>query len=180
MDSDGRRSSAEELPGGRAQAAHRLDGQGDHGGPLGGPEWTSRERLLMLTSARSGPRRVVSSQTVVLAVLVVAGLALRWSLFGVVSGDYRNDLAPWYAHLASSGGFAGLADNFGNYNTPYLDLLAALTYLPFDPLVGIKLISVFFDLVLTFFAYRIVRAVRAESAWLPTILAGGVLFLPTV
>jgi len=134
----------------------------------------------MSTSFRAGLRRLASPQTAVLAVLVVVALVLRWSLFDVVSGDYRSFLSNWYAHLASSGGFAGLADEFSNYNTPYLALLAALTYLPIDPLVAIKTISVLFDLVLAFFAYRIVRVVRPESAWLPTILTGVVLFLPTV
>jgi len=134
----------------------------------------------MSTSFRAGLRRLASRQTAVLAVLVVVALVLRWSLFDVVSGDYRSFLSNWYAHLASSGGFAGLADEFSNYNTPYLALLAALTYLPIDPLVAIKTISVLFDLVLAFFAYRIVRVVRPESAWLPTILTGVVLFLPTV
>jgi Gpi18-like mannosyltransferase len=134
----------------------------------------------MSTATQTGLRRLATPQTAVLAVLVVAALVLRWSLFDVVSGDYRSFLSSWYAHLASSGGFAGLADEFSNYNTPYLALLAALTYLPVDPLVGIKAISVLFDLVLAFFAYRIVRVVRPDSAWLPTILTGIVLFLPTV
>ncbi len=134
----------------------------------------------MPTSTRTGLRRLGTPQAAVLAVLVVAALVLRWSLFDVVSGDYRSFLTNWYAHLASSGGFAGLADDFSNYNTPYLALLATLTYLPIDPLVGIKAMSVVFDLVLAFFAYRIVRVVRPESAWLPTILTGVVLFLPTV
>ncbi len=134
----------------------------------------------MSSSTRTGLRRLATPQAAVLAVLVVAALVLRWRLFDVVSGDYRSFLSNWYAHLASSGGFAGLADEFSNYNTPYLALLAVLTYLPVDPLVGIKAISVLFDLVLAFFAYRIVRVVRPESAWLPTILTGVVLFLPTM
>lgn len=134
----------------------------------------------MPSSTRTGLRRLATPQAAVLAVLVVVALVLRWSLFDVVSGDYRSFLSNWYAHFASSGGFAGLADEFSNYDTPYLALLAVLTYLPIDPLVGIKAISVLFDLVLAFFAYRIVRVARPESVWLPTILTGVVLFLPTV
>jgi Gpi18-like mannosyltransferase len=134
----------------------------------------------MPTSSRSGLRRLATPQAGVLAVLVVGALALRWSLFDVMSGDYRDFLSNWYAHLASAGGFAGLGDECSNYNTPYLALLAALTYLPVDPLVGIKVVSVIFDLVLALFAYRIVRVLRPDSAWLPTILTGVVLFLPTV
>ena len=81
------------------------------------------------------------------------------------SGDYRAFLLPWYSHLVDAGGFAGLADAFSNYNTPYLVLLAALTYLPVDPLVGIKAISIVFDVVLAAFAYGVVRHVRPGSRW---------------
>lgn len=134
----------------------------------------------MPLSTGPGLRRWASPQTAVLAVLVIAALILRWSLFDVVSGDYRSFLSNWYAHLASAGGYAGLGDEFSNYNTPYLVLLATLTYLPVDPLVGIKAISVIFDLVLALFAYKIVHVIHPDSAWLPTILTGAVLFLPTV
>ena len=30
---------------------------------------------------------------------------------------------PWFRHLVDRDGFAGLADEFSNYNTPYLVLL---------------------------------------------------------
>ncbi len=135
------------------------------------------------SSAPAGTRarsRLLTPQWLVLAALVIGALLLRWSLFDVVSADYRIFLSNWYAHLAQAGGLAGLGDEFSNYDTPYLALLAVLTYLPVDPLVGIKAISVAFDLVLALFAYRIVRVVRPESAWLPTVITGIVLFLPTV
>ena len=50
---------------------------------------------------------------------------------------------------------------------------------PLGPLVGIKLISVSFDLVLGYFSYRIVR-LRYPHGWAPTVAAAAVLFLPTV
>ena len=60
-----------------------------------------------------------------------------------------------------------------------LYLLALLTYTPLGPLIGIKLISVPFDLVLGYFTYRIVR-LRYPHGWVPTVAAAVVLFLPTV
>ena len=117
---------------------------------------------------------------VVLGVLLVAGLAARVPMLGEQSGDYRAFLLPWYEHLLSAGGFAGLADSFSNYNTPYLALLAVLTYLPVDPLVGVKAISIVFDVLLAFFAYRIVREVRPGSRWLPVLAFGATFLLPTV
>lgn len=116
---------------------------------------------------------------VVLALVVVAALALRWVFVDVQSGDYRAFLSPWFRHLDSSG-FAGLADEFSNYNTPYLVLLWLATALPVSQIVAIKSISVIFDLLLAFFAYKIVRQVRPAATWLPVIITGLVLFLPTV
>ncbi len=58
-------------------------------------------------------------------------------------------------------------------------LLALLTYTPLGPLLGIKIISVSFDLVLGYFSYRIVR-LRYPQGWAPMVAAAVVLFLPTV
>ena len=116
----------------------------------------------------------------VLGLTVGAALAVRWWWLPVVSGDYTMFLARWYAELAAAGGLPGLAVSIGNYNTPYLTLLALLTYLPVEPLVAIKGLSVVFDLVLAGFAYAIVREVRPEARWLPTPTVAAVLLLPTV
>lgn len=116
----------------------------------------------------------------VLAALVVVGLAVRVPMLSEQSGDYRAFLLPWYEHLAQAGGFAGLGDKFSNYDTPYLVLLAVLTYLPVDPLVGVKAISVVFDVLLAVFAHRIVREVRPAARWLPVIAFGATFCLPTV
>ena len=117
---------------------------------------------------------------VVLGALLAVGLAVRVPMLSERSGDYRAFLLPWYSHLVDAGGLAGLADSFSNYNTPYLALLALLTYLPVDPLVGIKAISIVFDVVLAGFAYGIVRRVRPASRWSPVLAFGLVLLLPTV
>lgn len=125
----------------------------------------------------SGRRRPVP---VVLVILLVAGLAARLPMLTEQSGDYRAFLLPWYDHLLQAGGFAGLADSFSNDNTPYLALLAALTYLPVDPLVGVKAISIVFDVLLALVAYKIVREVRPTARWLPVTAFGATFLLPTV
>jgi hypothetical protein len=83
-------------------------------------------------------RQVMIPPRLVLAGIVVVAILLRWSLFSIESGDYRAFVDPWYRHLAENGGFAALGDTFSNYNTPYLVLLAAATYLPIPELVAIK------------------------------------------
>ncbi|MBA8794938.1 Gpi18-like mannosyltransferase [Friedmanniella endophytica] len=120
-----------------------------------------------------------SAPSLVLALAVLVALGLRWWLRDVVTGDYRAFLDPWYRHLQRQG-FAGLADIDANYNTPYLVLLAVVAKLPVPELYAIKAISVVFDLVLAFFAHRIVRVVRPGSRWWPVIITSAVLLLPTV
>jgi len=113
------------------------------------------------------PLAVVTTPRLVLLAVTVLGLLLRWQLVDIQSGDYRAFLDPWYAHLADAGGFAGLGDSFSNDNTPYLVLLAALTYLPITPLIAIKLISVVFDLALAGIVLLLIRRLRPAARWLP-------------
>lgn len=115
----------------------------------------------------------------VIAVVVLAALAVRSVFFGYQSGDYRIFFGPWYDYIAGNGGFLALKQTFSNYNVPYLYLVAALTYLPVPAMIGLKLISVIFDLVLGYFAYRIV-SLRYPGTWWPTVAAAVILFLPTV
>lgn len=131
-------------------------------------------------AAETRPAPLGASGWAALAVLTVAAIALRWTFVDFVTSDYTAFLAQWYDHLKQAGGFPGLADEFANYNTPYLVLLAALTYLPVPALAGIKAISIAFDLLLAFFAFRIVRLLRPDARWLQVGLTGAVLFLPTV
>ena len=111
--------------------------------------------------------------------LVVVALAVRAVFFKYETGDYTSYFHVWYEFILDHGRFGALKYSFANYNEPYLYLLALLTYTPLGPLIGIKLISVSFDLVLGYFTYRIVR-LRYPHGWVPTVAAAVVLFLPTV
>jgi Gpi18-like mannosyltransferase len=57
--------------------------------------------------------------------------------------------------------------------------LAALSYLPVTPLIGIKVVSAAFDFLLGYFVYRIV-ALRYPGKWWPVLAGAITLFLPTV
>ncbi|WP_354641141.1 glycosyltransferase 87 family protein [Kitasatospora camelliae] len=135
-----------------------------------------------LSAAR--PRRR-EADPVVLAVagasLVAGALAVRVLMLDHESSDYHYFLGPWYRHIASHGGFHALADaGFSDYNVPYLYLMAALTYLPVGAVAGIKWISMVFDLVLAYYAFRITALRRPEHSWHAFGAAATVLFLPTV
>ncbi len=124
--------------------------------------------------------RMASGPHLALAGLVIAALVLRYSLVDIQTGDYRNFLDPWYQHLRQASGLSGLADINSNYNTPYLVLLGLISKTPIPELVAIKSLSVAFDLLLAFFAYKIIALIKPRARWLPTFAAGAALFLPTV
>ena len=125
-----------------------------------------------------GPFRF-AGKIVVITVVILGGLAFRADFLGYQSNDYNFGFKPWYQFIAQHGGFSALKYDFADYNMPYLYLLAALTYIPVPALLGIKLISVVFDFLLGFFAYRIV-SVRYPGSWWPILAGATVINLPTV
>lgn len=126
------------------------------------------------------PTGLITRPRLTLLGLVILALLLRWTLRDIETGDYRAFLDPWYRHLQQADGLSGLADINSNYNTPYLVLLGLISKLPIPELIAIKSISVVFDLVLAFFAHKIIALVRPGARWLPTCAAGAALLLPTV
>ncbi len=120
------------------------------------------------------------ARAVAVAALVVAvALAVRIPLFGFQTGDFTGYVKVWYFYIAQHGGFAALGGHFSDYNEPYLYLVAALSYLPVSPLVGVKVISVCFDLASAYFGYRITR-LRYPKGVAPVCAAVALLLLPTV
>jgi len=93
-----------------------------------------------------------------------------------------NDTAiffEWVQQMRAAGVWHGIGQPIGNYNAPFLYLLAIAIYLPGPLLLKIKAIFVVFDLVLAFFTYKIV-GLRFEGRRAPAAAALAVLLLPTV
>lgn len=116
---------------------------------------------------------------VVSALLVALAMGLRLIVFDYETGDYRNFLTVWVDFFREHGGFAALSQPVGNYNIPYLYFLALFSYFDIKDLYLIKLLSVFFDIVLAWSAMKLVGLVtgsprRALAVFFVT------LFLPTV
>jgi Predicted integral membrane protein len=121
-----------------------------------------------------------NSKYLLIAVIVLGfAFALRASLLNYRSGDYNVFLSRWVEHFVTHGGFAGLSGNVGNYNVPYLYFLAMFSYLNVSSLYLIKLLSIFFDVVLAFGMMKLAGVFTSSvpkrlSAFLITLL------LPTV
>ena len=113
---------------------------------------------------------------------VLAALAARIPLLPLVSSDMNMSLIPWYDFIAENGGFAALRFDFGDYNVPYLYLLALATFsASWLPKVwAIKIISIVFDFVLAFFVGKCVALRYPDSKRLPRAAAVTTLLLPAV
>jgi Gpi18-like mannosyltransferase/4-amino-4-deoxy-L-arabinose transferase-like glycosyltransferase len=111
--------------------------------------------------------------------MLLLSIVLRVSLYKIEGSDYSNYVRPWYDYIHAHGGFAALKETFSDYNPAYLYLLALTTYLPIEPIVAIKAISMFFDLVLALFTYLILQ-LKYSHSYAPMIGAVVILFLPTV
>ncbi len=117
------------------------------------------------------------------AIITILAIALRMSLFSYDYGDYDMFLKPWFDELKAGGGLLALGQGIGNYNAPYMTILALLTYLPFDSLISIKTVSVIFDFVCAITVAIIVETLLKNNKHkdsIALIFYGLVLFLPTV
>ncbi|WP_153035163.1 glycosyltransferase 87 family protein [Amycolatopsis sp. YIM 10] len=144
-------------------------------------KWSPPEVLRGLDgpASREGFPAVTAKKLAALTLLVFAAITVRTLFFDYRSGDYNAFLLRWYEFIEQNGGWRALRQEFSNYNAPYLYLLVVLSYLPVPPLIGIKLISVVFDFVLAYFAYRLVD-LRYPGRWWPLPAGAVVVFLPTV
>ncbi|MFC3384181.1 glycosyltransferase 87 family protein [Couchioplanes azureus] len=113
-----------------------------------------------------------------LGLLAMLAVGIRWAGRHEVTADMRIFYA-WYDRIEAGGGFAALDQEIGNYNAPFLYLLAILTYLPGSTLIKIKLTWCLFDVLLVYFTYRIV-ALRHAGWRIPALAALVTAFLPTV
>ncbi len=113
---------------------------------------------------------------------VLAAVAVRLPWLSRESLDFVTNLTDWYDFLAANGRFAALRYDFAEYAPAYLTLLAgAVSFLPELPKVlAVKAVSLPFDFLLAFFAYRCVRPRYPDAKEIPALAALAVLFTPTV
>ena len=118
--------------------------------------------------------------------LTAAAFTLRALAFDYETLDYQNFLHPWCEFFRANGGWRALARPVGNYNIPYLYFLALFSYLPLRDLYLIKLLSVFFDVLLAWGCAMLLGRVTGSRArrlacyftvlFLPTVLLNGALW----
>ena len=115
--------------------------------------------------------------------ITVFSLIARIFLLKYTSGDYDMFLKPWFNELQTYGGLLGLSRNIGNYTPIYMTILAILTYLPFDSLITIKIVSLIFDYIGAVFVFKIVLELLKNKEYkhkIGLVIYGIYLFLPTI
>ena len=111
--------------------------------------------------------------------LIAAAFVLRALCMDYQTLDYQNFLSHWVAFYRDNGGFHAFSAPLGNYNIPYMYFLCLFSYLPISDLYLIKLLSIFFDVVLAYASMRLLRTVKQdENALFACFFV--ILFLPTV
>lgn len=113
------------------------------------------------------------------AALLAMAFSLRAFCLNYETLDYQNFLKQWVEFFRQNGGFAALSQPVGNYNIPYLYFLALFSYIPASDLYLIKLLSIFFDVLMAWAAIGIVGKLGGSLAQRLGIFFT-VLLLPTV
>ncbi|NCC69274.1 MAG: conjugal transfer protein TraL, partial [Clostridia bacterium] len=115
--------------------------------------------LLHFEGLLKKPAHVVAA-----AALTVAAFGLRYAFLSHETLDYTTFLAKWVQFFRDNGGFSALSHSVGNYNVPYLYFLSAFSYSDVNDLYLIKLLSVFFDVVLAWASMRLAGRFT-KSVW---------------
>ena len=111
--------------------------------------------------------------------LLALAFVSRAMVFDHETLDYRDFLTLWVDFFRFNGGFAALDTPVGNYNIPYLYFMALFSYSGIKDLYLIKLLSVFFDVVLAYGSMMLLgKYVQSPVRRLACFFT--VLFLPTV
>lgn len=130
--------------------------------------------LLYISGAIRKPGQAALSAGLIAAAMYLRAMGFEWQ-----TGDYNDFLTKWVAYFADNGGFRGLSGSIGNYNIPYLYFLAWFSYSGIRDLYLIKLLSVFFDVILAWASMQL-AGVFVKSREEKIACFFFVLFLPTV
>ncbi len=116
-----------------------------------------------------------------LIIISVIAIFIRIKFLNFESNDYVKCLHVWFDYIKDHGRIHALANYPGDYNAPYMTILALLSYIPVKDIYLIKAVSIIFDFVLAISASRLVRTIKKEkNKVLEGFTYAVVLFLPNV
>lgn len=110
-----------------------------------------------------------------IAVLSIVGLILRLLGIRYEGVDYQMCLSAWFAKLKEVGSLRALPEFQGNYNLPYVTAMLVLTYLPVEPIISIKLLSIVFDYLSAGVLAAVIMDCAADRKYLCGMVTYGLL-----
>lgn len=123
--------------------------------------------------------RLTRGQIAIIPIITLIALLIRFVWFPFVSRDYEIFLRPWFEEIKTNGGFMAIGRPIGDYLPSYVYILAALSYVPFDSLFLIKIVSSIGDIIMAFYAMNIVFT-KTQKSSKAVLVYTIVMFLPTV
>lgn len=115
--------------------------------------------------------------------ICIVGLGFRIPHLNFISDDMSYYLLNWTNQITENGGMHALSKQIGNYNLPYLTILAIFTYLPFSTVFKIKILSIIFDYILAFSILWLTYLISKDNKkrkLLSVIAFATTLLLPTI
>jgi Gpi18-like mannosyltransferase len=137
----------------------------------------------LLTAEKKALDWLEVHRVLVLAIVFsLLALALRAALMQFRSEDMNLYYIEWLRHLHENGHFAAIPSLKSDYTVAFQYLLAAVSYLPFDDVVRVKMLSLPFDFGNAWLVMLMVRKIGnyKKQDLLPWLAYAAVLFLPTV
>lgn len=124
-------------------------------------------------------RDIIKKENFLLWIIAISlvGFALRLTGIRFEGVDYRECLSTWFYQLKEVGSLKALVEFEGDYNLPYVTAMLLLTYLPVDPIISIKMLSIAFDYLGAYVLMRIamdcvdVDGMKENEKWITGVIA---------
>lgn len=117
---------------------------------------------------------------IIIIVISIIGFIIRLFQLDYLSGDAKNCLLEWLNEIIENGRILSISKKIGDYNFPYLYLMVIISYLPFNQLYEIKIISIVFDYLLAYAVAMLVYNLTNKNELKSIIAYSITVLMPTV
>lgn len=128
-------------------------------------EKNSRKKLLIreVLTIRIFKQEYTLLHVAMFCVVTVGAAVLRWSFLPFKSSDYYLCYEEWIHDIRQYGCLNSLGHVIGNYTPLFMIILSTLSYLPWEPVVIIKLAPCIFDFIMAVFSLKFLKVFEIHS-----------------